>query len=199
MPKLVVESKSGGIMKRNLLLAIMSILVLAPVAAFAEDGQEPFRFDLTPASPAIANCLPNATARITVFPKADSRGVDTLDVKAEGLPANTDFVVFLTQNPAAGAPPFGAAQYIADFTTNRAGKGSVRVDAIILEAFSSAVSNGVRSRAELNHVTIWFADPVGDDICFGPGGGPITPFDGDMQAGAAVLSSNDFLPGAPLP
>jgi hypothetical protein len=119
MPKLVVESKSGGIMKRNLLLAIMSILVLAPVAAFAEDGQEPFRFDLTPASPAIANCLPNATARITVFPKADSRGVDTLDVKAEGLPANTDFVVFLTQNPAAGAPPFGAAQYIADFTTNR--------------------------------------------------------------------------------
>ncbi|MCA1581478.1 MAG: hypothetical protein LC796_08810 [Acidobacteria bacterium] len=186
-------------MKRKLLLALVSVLVLAPLAVHAGDGQAPFRFDLVPATPAIAACLPNASARITVFPKSETRGVDTLDVKAEGLPPNTDFVVFLTEKPAAGVPPFGAVQYIADFTTNGAGKGSVRVDAIILEAFSSSVCNGVRSHTELNHVTIWFADPAGDDVCFGPGGGPTTPFDEDKQAGSAVLSSNSFLPGAPLP
>jgi hypothetical protein len=187
-------------MKRNPLFALVAAVLLVPASANGGGGgQAPFRFELVPATPVIAACLPNAAAKITVFPKSDTRGVDTLDVKAEGLPPNTDFVVFLTEHPAAGTPPFGAVQYIADFTTNGAGKGSVRVDAIILEAFSSSVCNGVRSHTELKHVTIWFADPAGDDVCFGPGGGPKTGFDGDGQAGAAALSSNNFLPGAPLP
>jgi hypothetical protein len=60
--------------------------------------------------------------------------VDTLDLKAEGLPPKTSFAVFLTELPEA---PFGAAQYIGDFTTNAAGRGSLRVDAIVEEAFSS--------------------------------------------------------------
>ena len=162
-------------------------------------GQAPFSFDLVPASAAIASCLPNAQAKITVLAKSDTRGVDTLQVNAEGLPPNTDFVVFLTERPAAATPPFGAVQYMGDFTTNSSGHGAVRIDAIILEAFSSAVVGGARFRAELNHVTIWFADPAGDDVCFGPGGGPTTPFDGDGQAGTAALSSNTFLPNAPLP
>jgi hypothetical protein len=45
---------------------------------------------------------------------------------------------------------------------------------------------------------IWWADPVAD-VCFGPGGGPVTPFDGDNEAGATIVSSKNFLPGAPLP
>jgi hypothetical protein len=180
----------------NTLVAAAFALAMTPAAVRAE--KRPFQFDLVPASPAIEACLPNATAKITVFP-SDIRGVDTLDVKAQGLPPNTDFAVFLTESPAAAVPPFGAVEYIADFTTNSAGRGSVRVDAVILEAFSSQVVGGVRVRKELNHVTIWFADPAGDDVCFGPGGGPTTPFDGDGQAGAAALSSNSFLPGAPLP
>ena len=185
-----------------LVVAISTAIGLAitfeqgPVQA---QGQAPFRFDLVPASAAIGSCLPDAKATVTVLPKSDTRGVDTLQVNAEGLPPNTDFVVFVTERPAAATPPFGAVQYMGDFTTNSAGRGAVRIDAIILEAFSSAVVGGARFRAELNHATIWFADPAGDDVCFGPGGGPTTPFDGDGEAGAAVLSSNTFLPNAPLP
>ena len=151
-------------------------------------------FSLAPASDTIAACLPNAAARVTVFSKEDNRGVDTLDLKAEGLPPNTTFAVFLTELPVA---PFGAVQYIGDFTTNAAGRGSVRVDAIIEEAFAFNNITGVRK--DLNHIVFWFADPAADDSCFAPGTGPITPFDGDGQAGAAAMSSRNFLPDAPLP
>ena len=80
-------------------------------------------FDLVPASDAIADCtsMPNPAATVSVFPREDSRGVDTLDLHAEGLRPNTTFAVFLTEMP---VPPFGAVQYIGDFTTNAAGRGS---------------------------------------------------------------------------
>jgi len=168
--------------------------------AFAQD-HEPLSFTLGPASDAITkpSCLPNATAKVTFFPKEEIRGVDTLDLKAEGLAPNTTFAVFLTELP---VPPFGAVEYIGEFTTNTAGRGSMRVDAIIEEAFSSTLSenNSDRVRKELNHVVIWFADPAdpaADDFC--PGTGGTTPFDGDGQAGVAALSSKHLLPGAPLP
>jgi hypothetical protein len=161
-----------------------------PFTAHAQSG-EPFRFSLVATS---TTCFPNASATITVLPKEEVRGVDTLDVKAEGLPPNTSFTVFLTE---LAEFPFGASEYIAEFTTNAAGKGSVRVDAVIQEAF--AFDGNTHVRKELNHVVVWFADPQDDDVCFGPGGGPVTPFDGDGQAGATVLSSKNFLPNAPLP
>jgi hypothetical protein len=79
---------------------------------------------------------------------------------AEGLRPNTTFAVFLTELP---VPPFGAVQYIGDFTTNAAGRGHVRVDAIIDEAFAFNNVTGVRT--ELNHVVFWFADPNDDEQC----------------------------------
>jgi hypothetical protein len=90
---------------------------------------------LVPASDAIANCtsMPNRRRPFPFFPREDTRGVDTLDLHAEGLRPNTTFAVFLTELP---VPPFGAVQYIGDFTTNAAGRGHVRVDAIIDEAFA---------------------------------------------------------------
>src|SRR6266542_1603906 len=154
----------------------------------------PSRFDLVPASDAIANCesMPNPAATVAVFPREDVRGVDTLDLHAEGLRPNTTFAVFLTEMP---VPPFGAVQYIGDFTTNAAGRGSVRVDAIIDEAFAFNNITGVRT--DLNHIVFWFADPGDDEDCV-PGSAP-THFDGDGEAGVAAMSSKNFLPGAPLP
>lgn len=168
-------------------------LIFELVAAHAQ-GPVPFRFNLVPASDAIAACLPSAAARVTVFPREEIRGVDTLDLKTEGLPPDTTFAVFLTEMP---VPPFGAVQYIGDFATNAGGRGSVRVDAIIEEAFSSTLVDTTRVRKELNHVVFWFADPAADEFCV-PGSGP-TPFDGDGEAGVAAMSSKNFLPGAPLP
>ena len=183
------------LMKRQRLsLAIASFgltLIFNPMAAHAQ-GVRPFRFDLVPASDPIAACLPNAAARVTVFPREDVRGVDTLHLRAWGLPPNTSFAVFLTEMP---VPPFGAVQYIGDFTTNAAGRGHVRVDAIIDEAFAFNNTTGIR--IDLNHVVFWFADPADDEDCV-PGSAP-TQFDGDGEAGVAAMSSKNFLPGAPLP
>ena len=123
---------------------LLSTLVPVIQTAHAQDLR-PFRFDLVPASDAIANCtsMPNPAATVAVFPREDSRGVDTLDLHAEGLRPNTTFAVFLTELP---VPPFGAVQYIGDFTTNAAGRGHVRVDAIIDEAFAfNNITGSVRT------------------------------------------------------
>ena len=158
------------------------------------EGLSPNTFELVPASDAIAGCtsMPNPAANVTVFPREDIRGVDTLDLHASGLRANTTFAVFLTERP---VPPFGAVQYIGDFTTNAAGRGALRVDAIIDEAFAFNNITGVRT--ELNHVVFWFADPNDDEQCV-PGSAP-GHFDGDNSSGVAAMSSKNFLPGAPLP
>ena len=185
---------AGNRLKRYWLAGPIAIIGLMFIlTAYAQD-HEPLTFNLVPASDAIKNssCLPNATAKVTFFPKEEIRGVDTLDLKAEGLAANTTFAVFLTELP---VPPFGAVEYIGEFTTNTAGRGSMRVDAIIEEAFAFNNITGVRK--DLNHVVIWFADPNADEFCV-PGSAS-TPFEGNGQAGIAVLSSKNALPGAPLP
>jgi hypothetical protein len=189
--------------RHSLLLTIATLgltFMFNPVAADAQtpdaqgQGLRPSRFDLTPASDAIAGCtsMPNPAASVTVFPREDIRGVDTLDLHAEGLRPNTTFAVFLTELP---VPPFGAVQYIGDFTTNAAGRGHVRVDAIINEAFAFNNITGIRT--DLNHVVFWFADPNDDEECV-PGSAP-GHFDGDGESGVAAMSSKNFLPGAPLP
>ena len=170
-------------------ISIISGLMFT-VAAHAK-SHEPFRFNLMATS---TTCFPNASARVTVLPTEEDRGVDTLDLKADGLPPHTSFTVFLTE---LAEIPFGASEYIGEFTTNAAGRGSVRVNAVIEEAF--AFDGNTKVRKELNHVVVWFADQKDDDVCFGPGAGPVTPFDGDGEAGATVLSSKNFLPSAPLP
>jgi hypothetical protein len=178
--------------KRLLTMVPMLILtgLASTVAAHGKDS-EPFRFDLVATS---TTCFPKASARVTVLPTEEDRGVDTLDLKAEGLPPHTSFTVFLTE---LADIPFGASEYIGEFTTNAAGRGSVRVNTVIEEAF--AFDGNTKVRKELNHVVVLFTDQKDDDVCFGTGGGPVTPFDGDGEAGATVLSSKNFLPGAPLP
>src|SRR6266436_2730430 len=179
---------------RSTVIAVFGLLsTLLPVSQTAHaQGLKPSRFDLVPASDAIAACLPNAAASVAVFPSEDVRGVDILDLHAEGLRPYTTFAVFLTEMP---VPPFGAVQYIGDFTTNAAGRGHVRLDASVDEAFAFDNITGVRT--DLNHIVFWFADPNDDEDCV-PGSAP-THFDGDNEAGVAAMSSQNFLPGAPLP
>ena len=145
-------------------------------------------FSLVPASAAVAKCLPDATADVTVLHKEDTLGVDTLHVDASGLPPDTDFAVFLTSADAFATPSFGAVEYIGDFTTNAAGIGSLKVDAIIAEAFVSTVDSVKgRVRADLDHLVFWFADPAQAQAACGLTA--MTPFDGDGKAGPAAMSS----------
>jgi hypothetical protein len=138
-------------------------------------------------------CLPDATGDVTVLHKEDTLGVDTLHVDARGLPAHTDFAVFLTSAAAFATPPCSAVAYIGDFTTNAAGIGSLKVDAIIAEAFVSTLVGipPMRARADVDHLVFWFADPTPTQAACGLTA--LTPFDGDGQAGPAAMASR----GAP--
>jgi hypothetical protein len=158
----------------------------ADVAASTSSAVPSVALHLTPSSPALATCLPKARVNIKVELKTDRVGFDDFEVTASGLPAKTDFTVFLLQQ---ADSPFGAAEYIGDITTNSKGSARNEFKLIVQEAFSSSVVNGQRVRTDLNQVGMWFADPAGDDFCLGKGKGPVTPFDGDDEAGVQAFNS----------
>ena len=144
---------------------------------------------LQPSSPVLAGCFPDAGAKVKVDLTTDEVGKDTFTIRAHDLKPRTDFTVFLLETPGS---PFGAAEYIGDFTTNRYGQADNRFDLIVEEAF--AFNNVTKSRTDLNSVGVWFADPTDDDGCLGAAS-PVTGFDGDASAGVQMLNSGlDLLP-----
>jgi hypothetical protein len=170
------------------------------------EKKEEIKFDLVvPNKPfaSLPGLLPNAAGHVTLIP---GEKTDRLFIKVEGLPANLDYVVFLTEVPVG---PFGAVQYIADFKTNADGRAEVIVNAVILEAFAFSLNcpvcsppHGAFPRTQLDHLVIWPADPntfraatgiakVGNDVAIDPSGTTIvTPFDSDGSAGPAILTDN---------
>jgi hypothetical protein len=135
--------------------------------------------------------MPKARVRIGVDETVDQVGFDSFTVDAKGLPPKTTFTVFLLEQPGA---PFGAAEYIGDFTSDRKGRSHNTFKLIVSEAFSSTLVDGKRVRVDLNQVGAWFADPAGDDFCFGKGQGAVTPFDGDDEAGVQAFNSANTIP-----
>ncbi len=159
----------------------------APAAALAA---EVVQLKLTPSSPQLAQCMPDAKLDVTVKLTTDRVGFDVFEIRARNLPPNRDFTVFLLEK--AGAP-FGAAEYIGDLSTNPSGNGHNTFRLIVQEAFSSTLVNGTRVRVDLNRVGVWFADPLDDDFCLGPNS-PVTPFDGDNEAGVQAFNSANAEP-----
>ena len=140
--------------------------------------------ELTPSSAALAACMPDARLTVTVKETVDDVGFDSFKIKARHLPPNRPYTVFLLEQ--AGAP-FGAAEYIGDFTTNRFGNTRNEFKTIVSEAFASTIVDGQRVRVDLNRVGVWFADPADDEFCL-PGSNA-TPFDGDDEAGVQAFNS----------
>ena len=153
------------------------------------------QFHLVASSATLAKCMPHAKVNITVKLRTDKIGKDIFIVDASGLPAKTSFTTFLLEVPGA---PFGAAEYIGDVDTDKYGKAHAEFELIVQEAFASTLVDGNRVRVDLNHVGMWFADPTADDFCLGKNS-PVTPFDGDGEAGVQAFNSSNALPGAPLP
>lgn len=145
---------------------------------------------LTPSSAQLADCMPGAELSARVAPTTDQHGFDRFEIDAHHLPPNRDFTIFLLQQ--AGAP-FGAAQYIGDFSTDTGGNAHTKLELIVQEAFSSTIVNGSRVRVDLNRIGVWFADPAGDDFCLGTNS-PVTPFDGDNAAGVQAFNSANAEP-----
>jgi hypothetical protein len=164
-----------------------------------KDGQpkgKDLKFSLVHSSDALKKCLPKAKVNVTVKLRTDEIGKDVIVFDAAGLPAKTSFTAFFLEVPGA---PFGAAEYFGDVDTDKYGKAHAEFQLIVEEAFASTIVDGKRVRVDLNHLGMWFADPKDDDICFGKNGGPVTPFDGDNEAGTQVFNSANALPGTPLP
>jgi hypothetical protein len=160
--------------------------------ADSSSGSQPdeVHLKLTPSSAKLAGCMPHAKVKIEVSLETNSVGFDSFEVNAWGLPPKTAFTVFLLEE--AGAP-FGAAEYIGDITSNGDGQAENTFHLIVQEAFSSTLVNGQRVRVDLNQVGMWFADPAADDFCLGPDS-PVTPFDGDNEAGVQAFNSANTTP-----
>jgi hypothetical protein len=147
-------------------------------------------FHLTPSSPQLAACMPHVHIDVDVKLTTNELGFDVFTIRGRHLPPNTAFTTFLIQQTAA---PFGAAEYIGDFTSNKHGNAYNQFRLIVQEAFSSTLVNGQRVRVDLNRVGAWFADPKGDDFCLGANS-PVTPFDGDNEAGVQAFNSANAQP-----
>jgi hypothetical protein len=148
------------------------------------------RLALTPSSAQLAQCMPNAKLDVAVVDTTDQIGGDLFQITARNLPPNRDYTIFLLEQEGS---PFGAAEYIGDFSTNAYGNGSNTLKLIVNEAFSSTLVNGQRVRVDLNRVGVWFADPKDDDFCLGANS-PTTPFDGDNSAGVQAFNSANANP-----
>lgn len=162
----------------------------AAASSSSKGGSDEVHLKLTPSSATLAGCMPHARVNIEVGLTTNTLGFDTFDVQASGLPPKTDFTVFLLEQ--AGAP-FGAAEYIGDVSSDRNGRAENSFHLIVQEAFSSTLVNGQRVRVDLNQVGMWFADPAGDDFCLGANS-PVTPFDGDNEAGVQAFNSANTTP-----
>jgi hypothetical protein len=181
-------------MRRKLLIAAVTAgaatsVVAGSAGAAKHDGKaharkaqvESTRLSLTPSTPQLAACMPNARVRITVKSTTEQLGFDKFQIHARHLAPKRDYTVFLLET---AGPPFGAAEYIGDITTNKRGNADNAFRLIVDEAFSSTIVNGERVRVDLNQVGMWFADPADDDFCpETPGTNGVTPFDGDDEAG----------------
>lgn len=167
---------------------------IAATSSSSQAGSTPHVISrhLTPSSPQLAACMPHAKVTVSVDLQTNRVGFDTFRINASGLPRNRDFTVFLLEQ---AATPFGAAEYIGDFTTNRYGRAHNEFRLIVQEAFSSTLVGDMRVRKDLNRIGAWFADPKGDDFCLGKNS-PVTPFDGDNEAGVQAFNSAN---AAPLP
>jgi len=174
-------------------MALVVGVMASPAVSLAQDSlqSDSMRFELTPSSQQLADCIPDASLIVTTKPTSDKKGFDTFDIRARNLPPDRSFTVFLLEQ--AGSP-FGAAEYIGDVSTNSQGNGHSTFKLIVSEAFSSTVVNGARVRKELNRIGVWFADPADDDFCFGTNGGSTTPFDGDGVAGVQAFNSANAEP-----
>jgi hypothetical protein len=149
-----------------------------------------------------ANCLSGAQAAVTIRSQGP---VETMKVKASGLPANTDFDLFVIQDPNA---PFGIGWYQGDLDTNGYGQASgTFVGRFSVETFAVAPGsapapttfNGPFPDASLNppfnpvqmyHLGLWFNSPT--DAATAGCGSAVTPFNGEHDAGVQALSTRNF-------
>jgi hypothetical protein len=182
---------------------VASVLLPFLAGVWSAEAKQPFTFPMVPSSNAIKNCLPGATATVTI---KDKKINQVMKVKAEGLAPNTGYDLFVLQVPHA---KFGIAWYQSELETNKKGKGVATVQGIFsIETFSisqdTLTTTGRAGTPQTGatfgavnqyHLGLWFDDP---QVPFDLGCEPsammpaVTPFNGEQHAGIQVLNTSNF-------
>jgi uncharacterized protein YbcV (DUF1398 family) len=187
---------------RRMLLMLGAALVLAALAATAAFAVDSTTFKMLRSQSAVANdCLEGARAHVDVRTTPTDQQI--MDVTVNHAPKNTEFELFITQQPNA---PFGISWYQADFETNNQGYGEVRARGIFSEELFAVAPGSVPAPqvddldAETNpafapvhtfHIGLWFGSP--EEALAAGCPGTVTPFDGGgHQAGVQAFSTRNF-------
>jgi hypothetical protein len=156
-------------------------------------GPSTFTFKLI-ASPGIAKCLPKARGQAWITPNSLN---DVMKVTLWGMPANSDFDLFVIQYP---DKPFGVSWYQSDINVGKNGSGSVTVQGIFNKETFSLSPGGTATFKPTHqfHLGVWFNDPnlpfkLGCEAGKTP---VVTPFDGEQHAGIQVVNTANFPKGA---
>lgn len=173
---------------------------IAQTAAVTSPQAKATKFTMVRSEGAVsAGCLAGAGADVKIQPQGDT---EKMTITVHGLPAATDFDLFVLQVPDA---PFGIAWYQSDLSTDQSGNGRVTVKGRFNnETFS--VATGVADApvehdadADINppfspihmfHLGLWFNDPADAAAAGCPS--TVTPFNGDHTAGVQALSTRNF-------
>jgi hypothetical protein len=185
---------------RRVVLAVGAALLMAALFAAAAYAVDSTSFKMLRSQTAVANeCLKGATANVDINTLG---GLQNMDVTLNHAPKNTEFELFVTQQPNS---PFGVSWYQGDFETNNQGHGEVRVRGIFGEELFVFAPGSVRAPqvdnkdAETNpafapvhtlHLGLWFGSPQEAKDAGCPG--TVTQFDGDHKAGIQAFSTRNF-------
>jgi hypothetical protein len=188
-------------MRRIIVPVVLALVVAALAAATAFAVDDTTSFKMVRSQAAVDNeCLKGAKANVDVRTTPTDNQI--LDVSVNHAPKNTEFELFVTQQP---NKPFGISWYQADFTTNNQGQGEVRARGIFSEELFVFAPGVVKAPqvdkfdAKKNpkfdpvhtfHLGLWFGDPkdAKDAGC----SGKVTQFDGDHEAGIQAFSTRNF-------
>ncbi len=175
--------------------------ILGSASADASGGYNSFTMQRSPGIVA-AKCLPAAKANVTIVHNGP---VEVMKVDAKGLPANTDFDLFVTQVPNA---PFGVSWYQGDLESNTSGEAhGVFIGRFSQETFAvapntapapsvhskpiaDATSNPAFGPIHTFHLGLWFNSPA--DAAKAGCPGATTPFNGEHNAGVQALNTANF-------
>src|SRR5437867_13426059 len=126
-----MPNRKGNIMSKRNFFAAVAVAIGAAAGIVQAAAPEVVELNLTPSSAPLAACMPNAHVTVTVRLTTDLRGFDVFRVHATGLPPNTTFTAFLLEQ---AGPPFGAAEYIGDFTSDGHGMADNTFRLIVADA-----------------------------------------------------------------
>jgi hypothetical protein len=179
-------------------LAALALAALTVAPAMPARAQNNFIFNMVPTD-GTESCIPKAKGRVTITTLGV---VENMHVEASGLPANTDFDLFVIQVPTA---PFGLSFYLGDMLTDanglavgdfvaRFGPGTfivapgVAPAPVILKGDAS--SNPPTAPVQLYHLGLWFDTPAdaGKADC----ATSTTPFNSTHDAGVQILNTSNF-------